>query len=174
MSLDVDFIAQDQILTVELDGREVPMDKDENGVLTPNPNLYSFANEDGVLSAVDRIAPKPTSPLGILWVGVCTIYEHQTVTDPDTYQTTFDEVAIVVNEPCRVSYTKAVPTSMGEGVATVTQVPTLFIRPDLTINEGCVIEITQNNRTTKYRRSSKPSVYSDHQEVVLELYEDKV
>jgi len=53
------------------------------------------------------------------------------------------------------------------------QTITLFIRPDLPIKEGSIIEVTQHNVTTKYKRSSKPAVHSQHQEVLLELYEDK-
>ena len=48
----------------------------------------------------------------------------------------------------------------------------LFIRPDLEIKEGSVIEITQNGVTNRYKRASKPAVYTRHQEVALELYED--
>lgn len=113
-----------------------------------------------------------TNPLSILWTGKCTIYEFQDVTDPNTYQTTQQEVAVVTDEPCRLSYNREQATDLQSGAAVVSQGTTLFIRPDLTIKPGSVIEVTQNGVTEKYRGSSKPAVYSNHQQIALELYED--
>ena len=120
---------------------------------------------------------KATSPLEMLWIGKATIYEYQEVTDPDTYQTTHDLVPVIENEPCRISYgqsaySRASTTDINEGVPYLTQTITLFIRSDLIIKEGSVIEVTQHGRTTKYKRASKPAVHSQHQEVLLEVYED--
>jgi hypothetical protein len=54
----------------------------------------------------------------------------------------------------------------------MSQFTILFIRPDLEINPGSIIEVTQNGRTTKYKRSGKPAVYTYHQEIRLTLYEE--
>lgn len=118
------------------------------------------------------------NPLAILWIGKATISEYKEVTDPETFQTKHDLVPVVVDEPCRVSYgqgsyTKASTTEVAEGVPYITQTITLFIRPDVVIKEGSVIEVTQYGRTNKYKRASKPAVHSQHQEVLLEIYEDK-
>lgn len=118
------------------------------------------------------------NPLSILWIGKATIYEYQDVTDSETYQTSQELVVTVTDEPCRVSYgqtsySRASTTNVSEGVPYVDQTITLFIRPDLEIKEGSVIEVTQHNRTTKYKRASKPAVHSQHQEVLVEVYEDK-
>lgn len=114
--------------------------------------------------------PKSTA-LQKLWIGSATIYEYQEVTDPDTFQTTTKPVAIAQDEPCRLSYS-TIPVTTVNGVAEVEQVIKLFIRPDLTIRAGSLIEITQHERTNKFRRASTPAVYTNHQEVVLELDED--
>ena len=117
------------------------------------------------------------NPLKILWTGKATIYEYQNVTDPDTFLDTQDEVTVVTDEPCRVSFShdsvNQVVDSV-EGVPKAMQVITLFIRPDLVIKPGSIIEVTQNNRTTKYKGASVPSVYTNHQEIMLELYEEYV
>ena len=113
------------------------------------------------------------NPLSLLWIGKCTIKEYQDVFDEETYQTSQKEVAIVTDEPCRVSYTREQVTNIESGVPTMEQSILLFIRPDLEIKPGSTIEVTQHGKTTKYRGSSKTAVYSKHQEVVLELYEDK-
>ena len=111
------------------------------------------------------------NPLSILWTGKCTIYEYQNVTDPETYQTTQREVPIIVDEPCRLSYNHEQATNIQSGAAVVSQSITLFIRPDLVIKPGSVIKITQHGVTEKYKGSGKPAVYSNHQEIVLQIYE---
>jgi hypothetical protein len=113
------------------------------------------------------------NPLSLLWIGKATISEYKEVTDPDTFQTKHTVVPVVTDEPCRVSYKQEPSTNIATGAAQLTQVIMLFIRPDIEIKAGSVIEVTQHGRTLKYKRSSKPAVYSNHQEVVLELYEDK-
>ena len=112
------------------------------------------------------------NPLSLLWSGKCTIYEFQDTVDPLTYQTTQKEVAVLEDEPCRLSYNKEQATNISNGAAVVSQSITLFIRPDLVINPGSVIEITQNGVTEKYKGSGQPAVYSNHQEIILQLYED--
>lgn len=112
------------------------------------------------------------NPLTLLWKGVCNIMEYQSVYDTTTHQTTHTATTIVENEPCRVSYTRESLVSVA-GVPTTTQTILLFIRPDIDIKAGSVIEVTQNGRTIKYKGSSTTAKYTNHQEVVLELYEDK-
>lgn len=119
------------------------------------------------------------NPLAKLWIGKCTIYEYQEVTDIDTNETTHDLVPIIVDEPCRlsqnyVSHTSTDLVTISNGAPYVEELIVMFIRPDLEIKSGSLIEITQHGKTNKYHRSSKPAVYSNHQEVVLELYEDNV
>ena len=112
------------------------------------------------------------NPLSILWIGRCTIYEYRDDTDPETLQTTQKEVPVLENEPCRLSYNHEQSTNIANGAAVVSQSITLFIRPDLTIKPGSVIEITQHGVKEKFKGSGKPAIYSNHQEIRLELYED--
>ena len=114
------------------------------------------------------------NPLSKLWIGKCTIYEYQSVVDPVTFQSIHKEVPIVIDEPCRISYNREQATNIDSGVAIISQSITLFIRPDLVIKPGSVIEVTQHGQTTKYKGSSKSALYTNHQEIVLELYEDRV
>lgn len=117
------------------------------------------------------------NPLAVLWIGKATVYEYQDVTDLETYQTKQELVPIVTDEPCRLSQ-RQLSRSQGDLVNIndaapfIDRIIVLFIRPDLEIKAGSVIEITQHGRTDKYKRASKPAIYTNHQEVVLELYED--
>lgn len=112
------------------------------------------------------------NPLSILWTGKCTIYEFEEVVDQDTCQTTLRESLVLVDEPCRLSHSHEQATDIQNGAAVVSQSVILFIRPDVAIKPGSVIEVTQNGVKNKYKRASKPSIYTNHQEVALDLYED--
>lgn len=114
------------------------------------------------------------NPLAKLWTGKCTIYEYVDEVHPNTYQTIQKQVAVLVDEPCRLSYNHEQATNIQSGAAVVSQSITLFIRPDLVVKPGSVMEITQNGITEKYKGSGKPAVYTNHQEIVLRLYEDTV
>lgn len=118
------------------------------------------------------------NPLAALWIGKCTIYEYGDITDPETFQTTQGLVEVVKDEPCRlsqsrVSHNQSDVTTTSESVPYVNNLIVLFIRPDLDIKPGSVIDVTQRGRTIRYKGSSEPAVYTNHQEIVLELYEDK-
>lgn len=117
------------------------------------------------------------NPLSLLWIGKCTIYEYQNITDPDTYQTTQQLVPVITDEPCRLSQSTISRTfdglvNVSGGIPNVEQIITLFIRPNLTIKDGSVIEVTQHGVTNRYKGSSIPAVYTNHQEITLELYKD--
>lgn len=113
------------------------------------------------------------NPLSALWTGKCTVYEFQDVTDPFTHQTVQKEIPIIEDEPCRLSYRQEQATNIQSGAAVVSQSIKLFIRPDLKINPGSVIEITQHGVTCKYKGSGQPAVYCNHQEIILELYNNE-
>lgn len=115
----------------------------------------------------------PSNPLAALWTGKCTIYEYEDITDPVTYQTIQREVPVIVDEPCRLSYNYEQSTNIQNGAAVVSQSIMLFIRPDLVIKPGSVIEITQHGVTEKYKGSGNPAVYCNHQQIILRLANDR-
>ena len=117
---------------------------------------------------------KNPNPLKSLWIGKCTIFEYQTTKDEITKQSTQKQVPVVVDEPCKVSYNREHATNISSGAAVISQSITLFIRPDLEVKPGSVIEVTQHGKTTKYKGSSKSAVYTNHQEIVSALFEDTV
>lgn len=118
-----------------------------------------------------NIIPK-NNILSRLWCDSVTIYEYQEVTDPNTFQTTVKPVAVYQNEPCRISfYTEQVTnlTSLESGLAQVAQRTKLFIRPDITIKAGSLLEVTHNGVVNTYKRTSEPAVYTNHQEITIAL-----
>lgn len=104
-----------------------------------------------------------------LYKGTCTVYEYQSVKDPITKITKKQPVAVLTDQPCKLSI-KNVTSAKVDDVATISQAVTLFISPDVTIVPGSKISVTQNGVTTEYQQSGQPGRYSNHQEIALELF----
>ncbi len=107
----------------------------------------------------------------LYYTGRCTVYEYQASKDPITKITEHQEVAVLPDQPCRLSYKTVTSASPSNGAAAVTQEIKLFIAPELVIKPGSKITVTQNNVTVDYKSSGKPAVYTNHQEIVLDLFQ---
>lgn len=110
------------------------------------------------------------NPLKTLWKGSCTVISRVKKQDLITKKTEFVEETIYEDEPCRLSYQTLTPTTDKNNASEVTQVPKLFLSNEVMIPPGSKIIVTQNNRTTEFENSSEPAVYTNHQEIVLELF----
>lgn len=106
-----------------------------------------------------------------LWDGRATITVREGVLDERTGRTEPVECVTASELPCRISFATVKSTEPDEEAARVAQTVTLYIDPDLVIPEGSKITVTQNQVTADYGRSGKAAVYTDHQEVPLELWE---
>lgn len=104
-----------------------------------------------------------------LYDGVCTITGTKEVFNFVTKATSYEEVVICENEPCRLSYSSINPTNQTDTVNVVSQTTKLFIRPELEILNGSKIEVTQHGRTRVFIASGEPALYRSHQEVPLTL-----
>lgn len=113
-----------------------------------------------------------TNPLALLWTDKATVYKYKDTIDPETHQSTQTLEPVLVDEPCRISYQQEQATNIRSGAAVISQSITLFIRPDLHIKPGSVIDVTHYGTVTRFKGSSKAALYSNHQQIVLELYEE--
>lgn len=100
----------------------------------------------------------------------CNILVKSEVQSSTTKRTSFTESALVSNQPCKLSFETIKQTTENSDAAEVTQLVKLFISPDIVIPPGCKITVTQHGRTKDYQSSGEPAVYTNHQEVVLELF----
>lgn len=105
-----------------------------------------------------------------LYDGECTIVEHKPFKDMNR-TTSFRDVILYEKEPCRLSFQSLDTTQKDNGAAEIKQVIKLFIAPDINIPAGCKITVTQNGVTADYKSSGVPAVYTNHQEIILELFE---
>ncbi|HBG7381158.1 TPA: hypothetical protein KRD64_003799 [Clostridioides difficile] len=116
---------------------------------------------------------KARRAIELLYRDKCTIVEYQPVKDPVTKRTNNKEVVVLENQPCKLSYKNITSATDGK-VAKLEQTIKLFISPNISIKAGSKLIITnQNNVTKEYIRSGEPAIYQNHQEIILELLEDK-
>lgn len=105
-----------------------------------------------------------------LYDGVCTVTEYQKV-KKENKSIGFGERVTYQDIPCRMSYKSVNPINQTDTAGIVTQSIVVYLSPDVLVNPGSKITITQNNVTTEYKCSGKPAVYSSHQEVSVELFD---
>ncbi|HHI5792497.1 TPA: hypothetical protein ACP6IR_002271 [Clostridioides difficile] len=116
---------------------------------------------------------KTRKAIEMLYRDKCTIVEYQPVKDPVTKRTNNKEVIVLENQPCKLSYKNITSATDGK-VAKIEQTIKLFISPNISVKAGSKLIITnQNNITKEYIRNGESAIYPNHQEVLLELCEDK-
>ncbi|WP_440051636.1 hypothetical protein [Lysinibacillus sphaericus] len=93
------------------------------------------------------------------------------IEDPITHVTKYQEVELFTDQKCKLSFEKQTSTTPTGGPALIAQTTKLFIAPELNIPAGSKIIVTQHGKTTEYARSGEPAIYTDHQEIQLELFE---
>lgn len=105
------------------------------------------------------------------YTGVCTILERKNVRDEKTKITRKnEEVPVIENQPCRLSFEKLNAVVQTDTAATLTQGTKLFIAPEIKIKPGSKIIVEQNGTTAEYSLSGEPAVYFSHSEYMLELF----
>ena len=103
--------------------------------------------------------------------GKMTVYEHKKEKKKKTHLTAFNDVAVLKDIPCKLSFQSKQAAADTAAAMAVSQTIKLFMAPDININPGSKITVTQNGVTKDYTYSGVPAVYVTHQEIVLELFE---
>ena len=111
-----------------------------------------------------------------LFNGCCDIYEYTNFKDEETKITTNKLNIKYENVLCRVSYYKNISktASLKNDFYNnkIKQDVKLILQNDIKINAGSIIIVRQNGKETKYKNSSEPILYSAHQELILEIFEE--
>ena len=102
--------------------------------------------------------------------GLCTIYEYRDVTDEKTKLSSEEEVAVIEDQPCKLSFEKLNSVVQTETAAVQAQGVKLFLAPEIAVGSNSKIVVTQNGITNEYSASGVPAVYSTHQEITLESF----
>ena len=107
-----------------------------------------------------------------MYQGRATVIEYQKVKD-EWGMTNFQEVTVLEDQPCKLSF-ETLTSSTGDPVAAVSQTVKLFLSPDVEIPAGCKIVVTRFNdleRQFTYSKSGEAGVFTNHQEIMLTLFE---
>lgn len=105
------------------------------------------------------------------YAGRCSIYERRDLRDEKTKITRKkEEVLVVENQPCKLSFEKLNAVVQTDTAAKQTQGAKLFIEPEIKVKPGSKIVVEQNSVTTEYSASGVPAVYLSHAEIMLELF----
>ena len=126
-----------------------------------------------MVSAIEAARKAARKAQEQLYDGVCTVTEYRKIKDEKTKLSGMEDVIVLEGQPCRISFSKISQAVQSESVASTTQSIKLFISPDVTIQPGSKITVTQNGVTAVYKSSGVPAVYATHQEIMLELYEER-
>ena len=102
--------------------------------------------------------------------GLCTIYECRDVTDEKTKLSSEEEVAVIEDQPCKLSFEKLNSVVQTETAAVQAQGVKLFLAPEIAVGSNSKIVVTQNGITNEYSASGVPAVYSTHPEITLESF----
>lgn len=124
-----------------------------------------------MVKAIETARKAARKALESTYEGVATVVEYKKVMNEETKLIELGEVVVLEEQPCKLSFSKLEATKQNNSSASVTQVTKLFISPNITINPGSKITVTQAGITTDYTCSGVPAVYPTHQEIVLELFE---
>lgn len=123
--------------------------------------MYKLVNTDKILQ--------------ILYKDICNIYEYRNIKEGSI--TKQELVCIKENVPCKMSfYNSATSTSDNKkeiANCTLNQKIKIFLQKDIKIKAGSMIEIIRNEDATLYKNSSKALIYSNHQEIMLSIYNEK-
>lgn len=102
--------------------------------------------------------------------GLCTIFEYREVTDEKTKLSSEEEIAVIANQPCKLSFEKLTTVVQTETAALQAQGVKLFLAPEIMVSSNSKIVVTQNGVTSEYSASGIPAIYSTHQEITLESF----
>ena len=105
-----------------------------------------------------------------MYDGICTITEYQEYIKPNK-STGYHEVVVLEEQPCRLSFSSSPNTNpQDNNAAEIAQTIKVFLSPDIIVNAGSKLTITQNGVTIEYKNSGVPAVHETHQEITLELF----
>ena len=104
--------------------------------------------------------------------GLCTIFEYREVTDEKTKLSSEEEIAVIENQPCKLSFEKLNAVVQTETAAVQAQGVKLFLAPEIVVCSNSKIVVTQNGVTDEYSASGKPAIYPTHQEITLESFRE--
>ncbi len=106
-----------------------------------------------------------------IWLGKCDIYEYESNTKGIVHT---ELKKVYEGIPCRLSFEQERERESRNTYAQSNkeQYAKLILSNEPMIKAGSVIDVEQNNVKKRYKSSGEPSIYSSHQEIMLEIYKE--
>ena len=101
-----------------------------------------------------------------MWMDRLTVTEYRKVQRPNK-STGFEEVVVMVDEPCKLSFAALEQVDQQETAAAIAQVTKLFLDNLVKIKPGSKLTVRRAGETFEYSQSGLPGIFSGHQEIVL-------
>lgn len=127
-----------------------------------------------MIDAINQARLQARRAMELLYEHTCTVIEYRKVKNPVTKITEMKEIAVLENQPCKLSFSTIKSSEQTESANQVNQVIKLFIAPEVEIKEGSKLVITHNGKVSEYKNSGVPSIFPTHQEIVLELFNEYI
>jgi len=108
-----------------------------------------------------------------LYTDVCNVIQYQDVKNPITRLTSKQEVTVLENQPCRLSFETVHSAAESDTATAISQNVKLFLAPEIEILPGSKIIVTHEGRAVAYSQSGIPAVYPTHQEIMLTIAEER-
>lgn len=99
--------------------------------------------------------------------GLATVMEKRDVKDPATGKTRQQPVVVLTDEPCALSQTSLSAATQTVTANQIDYDAKLFISPDVFIQPGSRITVTQNGMLFEGEQTGKAFRYPTHQEIKL-------
>ena len=110
------------------------------------------------------------------WTDCCDIWVRESVVDPETGRSVFQERRLYGDLPCRVSFRLSFETvsgvrDVGEAAVSAGQAVKLFLAPEIVVPPGSKIVVRRRGQEMVFARTGVPAVFEGHQEVRMERFE---
>lgn len=100
----------------------------------------------------------------------CTVIELRDQKDPKTKITRKEEVTVLENLACKLSFETIKSAENSDTVAAISVIAKLFIPPEITIAPGSKIVVTHEGTVEEYQQSGIPAVFPTHREIMLTAF----
>lgn len=127
------------------------------------------------LFSLNRLKRKNEAALRLLWDASLSVYIREKVFDSLTSRHTFREVLLYSDVPCRMSYKKSYLFSSdgkSERLSPLSQMVRLFLPVQYTVPPGARAVIMKDGVRYDFAFSSPARIYSAHQEVDLDVFNE--
>ena len=108
--------------------------------------------------------------LRLLWKDRLTVTGYKEVQKPNK-STGFEEVPVLEDVPCKLSFSSLPAANQGDQTATAMQVIKVFLDENVVIKPGSKITVTRRDQVYEFAQSGLPGVFTNHQEITLVPFE---